>query len=741
MRMPVVVRCLMIVFMSCIVPMMEAIGGELPAPATVVLTDERGEYPLGHQLMILEDPAGTLTLDDVRSATHGSRFVPSTKAVPSYGFTPSAYWVKVDLDRQTRRESQWLLELSYAPLQHIDLYSIHQDGTVRLQKGGSSIPYGQRPYAHHRHVFELDLPDHQTTALYLRVASEGSINIPLTLFRADVFAHTASRELAVLCIYAGIALGLICYNIFIFATLKESAYLLYVCFLGASLLLIMSVNGISQIVLVPDSPAMGARLIPLSVGLIEIFGFTFAQRFLQTRTELPRLHKVLAGFTALSVVACLLPWLTNYRISTVAATFVGLLGAMTLIISGIVATVRGYRPARYFLLAWMMLLFGIVLFVLRAYGILPSNLFTEYTMLWGSAAEAILLSVALAARMRIMKEEKELAQATQLATQQALVTAQAETLTTQQALVSSQAETLSAQQESLKNKQIALDTVQKYSLKLEDEVRARTAELVETQQKLVASEKMAALGVFTAGMAHEINNPANFVSGGAQNAEAQLSTFRHFVGDLLDAEGDPEIKNEFDGHFTRLSTSLGVIRTGIVRIENVVKHLRATHPEGDVGMQAMDIADLLTSAWQVFSPTLTLAIDCISDFQARPLLPCSPADMQQVFIALMSNAAHSIEDAAGVRGPDYHGRIELTTRVDGQTVILTVADNGMGIAADHTGKVFDPFFTTKAVGRGAGLGLSMARDVVKKHHGTIGIDSTGPQGTVFCLRFSMPPLV
>jgi hypothetical protein len=122
-----------------------AFAEETPASFSnrVVLTDHQGEYPLGRHLMILEDPTKALTIDDVRSAAYAATFVASTKDVPGFGFSPSAYWVKVDIDRENTRESQWLLEFGYAPMQSVDVYTLHPNGTLVTQKGGRAVRYSE----------------------------------------------------------------------------------------------------------------------------------------------------------------------------------------------------------------------------------------------------------------------------------------------------------------------------------------------------------------------------------------------------------------------------------------------------------------------------------------------------------------------------------------------------------------------------------------------------------------------
>jgi len=147
-------------------------------------------------------------------------------------------------------------------------------------------------------------------------------------------------------------------------------------------------------------------------------------------------------------------------------------------------------------------------------------------------------------------------------------------------------------------------------------------------------------------MAHEINNPANFVSVGAQNVEAQLEEFQKFVGELLDEEADEEIVGAFTERFDRLKGSASTIRTGVTRIEAVVKALRAAHPEGETGAQATQLVDTLENAWVLVEPNLSVAVTVERALEAKPLVDCVVAQINQVFMAVLTNAGHAMEDAA-----------------------------------------------------------------------------------------------
>jgi signal transduction histidine kinase len=298
-------------------------------------------------------------------------------------------------------------------------------------------------------------------------------------------------------------------------------------------------------------------------------------------------------------------------------------------------------------------------------------------------------------------------------------------------------EKLAAQADALTQKQRAIEVLTQHRAELEKAVDERTRALIDTQKKLVASEKMAALGVFTAGMAHEINNPANFVAVGAQNARAQLDEFSRFLNDLMDPEADPEIRTQFAGHFSKIGDSLEVVHGGIRRIESVVRQLRAHHPEGDPGRQDTDIIAVLESAWRWLSASLRTPVRLSTDFGSREQVCCAVSQIEQVFLALLTNAIHGIEDAIPHRADTWQGEVHLASHAEASHLVITVTDNGIGISDEHVDRIFDAFFTTKTVGRGAGLGLSMARDVILEHGGQLEVSSTRHVGATAIVRLPL----
>lgn len=706
------------ILLSCLlmmVPSLAPASDATPSPsaAVVQIDDTTGYIDLGLALSYLEDPTGELGIDDVRSAPFRERFQPSQRATPAFGFTASAYWLRVELGSALTHRTQRLLEIAYPPLQHIDLYV--QDngagGALHHQAGGMATPATQRALLHRNHVFLIAIPAKSTITLWVRAKTEGSMTLPLRLWTQARFSEKSVQEYMVHGTYVGIMLCLVAYNLFIWSIVREATYLLYALFIVSTVLFFAALVGHGKAYLWQAAGPDAIRTIPAAIGFIGIFSVIFTALFLDSRHQPGRIHALLKCLLLLSLSLPLVAVLSPYRIAIIFSTVVGMIWAFGLTYSGVVATLNGSRPARYYTMAWVFFLAGSLLQGLRAAGIVPTNLLTEYAQFVGSAIEGLLLSVALADRMRDMKV-RELAANTAA---------------------------MAAREDSLREKQIALDITQRYSEKLEAEVVSRTRELVETQQKLVASEKMAALGVFTAGMAHEINNPANFISVGVQNAASQLADVKTFVADILTDDDDSrEIQQAFADYFGKIETSHRVVQDGVQRITQVVQRLRATQPEGDTGMRPESLADIVDAAWQLLKPTLKQPIRLDRHFAPCPPVMCAIAEMHEVFLALLTNASHAIGDASHQQGEGHDGVIRLTmSHLEGQ-VCVEITDNGTGMPESILGKIFDPFFTTKTVGRGAGLGLSMARDIVHKHHGQLTARSKPGEGSTFTVTLPIP---
>lgn len=266
---------------------------------------------------------------------------------------------------------------------------------------------------------------------------------------------------------------------------------------------------------------------------------------------------------------------------------------------------------------------------------------------------------------------------------------------------------------------------------LDNIVAQRTEQVNKTQKQLLLSEKMAALGTLMAGVAHEINNPTNFVNVSVQNLEADLRKCRDFIFELAGEDADEDIINSFTEHFEPLEQHIATIKDGTERIKGIVKDLKsATHLE-ESEKQVVDIADIVSSTMNLFSTQFKNQIKLVKHLAPCPPIACYPSKVNQVLMNLLVNASDAI-----LSQPEGYseGVIEIACDAKDNMVVISVSDNGPGMSNDTIEHLFEPFFTTKDIDHGTGLGLSISFDIIQKHQGEIAVTSTLGKGTTFTVK-------
>ncbi|SIR56945.1 PAS domain S-box-containing protein [Aromatoleum tolulyticum] len=290
--------------------------------------------------------------------------------------------------------------------------------------------------------------------------------------------------------------------------------------------------------------------------------------------------------------------------------------------------------------------------------------------------------------------------------------------------------------------------------RLEDRVRERTAELEtanttlqaekrhqetlirkleEAHNQLLQSEKMASIGQLAAGVAHEINNPVGFVNSNlgtlkryAEDLLRLLTAYEEIEGSLTteQVEAIARVKKEIDAGYLR--ADIGELLTesldGLQRVKRIVQDLKDFSHVGKAERELANLEAGLESTLNVVWNEIKYKADVVKEYGSLPAIECFPSQLNQVFMNLLVNAAHAIEN---------HGRITLRTGHDESVVWVEVEDTGKGIRPEHLSRIFEPFFTTKEVGKGTGLGLSLSYGIVNRHHGRIEVRSEFGKGSMF----------
>ena len=273
-------------------------------------------------------------------------------------------------------------------------------------------------------------------------------------------------------------------------------------------------------------------------------------------------------------------------------------------------------------------------------------------------------------------------------------------------------------------------------IRANDELTAALQQIQQTQGWLIQQEKMSSLGQLVAGVAHEINNPVNFIHGNIIHVQS-------YVRDLLELvqkyqqycpNPDADMKvaiEKADLEFIRedLPRTLSSIQLGSDRIRKLVLSLRNFSRLDEAEIKAVDLYEGIENTLVILNHRLKQDVEIVKEYGTLPLVDCYPAQLNQVFMNILLNALDALESHQ-VEAPQIVIRTEALT--DHQ-VRVTISDNGPGIPPDVLHRVFDPFFTTKPVGLGTGLGLGICYQIMEKHQGTIQAFSSAGQGAKFVI--------
>ncbi len=295
---------------------------------------------------------------------------------------------------------------------------------------------------------------------------------------------------------------------------------------------------------------------------------------------------------------------------------------------------------------------------------------------------------------------------------------------------------------------IAIDQAELYaqSRAKSEKLKVTLQELQQTQTQMLQSEKMSSLGQLVAGIAHEINNPINFIHGNvnhvneyAQNLLELMALYQQTYPEPtpLIAEKVEDIDLEFlTQDLPKLLTSMNI---GTERIREIVKSLRLFSRLDEAEVKPVDIHDGINSTLMILQSRLkakhnAAEIQVIKNYGQLPLVECFAGQLNQVFMNILSNAIDAVEDRIAL-DPKESGTIHITTEVLDQWVEIRFQDNGVGIPERVRAKIFDPFFTTKPVGKGTGMGMSISYQIITdKHGGKIFCESRPNQGTEFVIQ-------
>jgi signal transduction histidine kinase len=290
--------------------------------------------------------------------------------------------------------------------------------------------------------------------------------------------------------------------------------------------------------------------------------------------------------------------------------------------------------------------------------------------------------------------------------------------------------------------------VREQNLVLEETVARRTAQIEEqkaileksladlkmAQAKLVESEKMASLGQLTAGVAHEINNPINFVSVGVKNLirnfEEAKKAFDVYLNPKINSDeaakqlADEKRRKQVFEIFDDSEMLFKSIQNGVDRTINIVKSLRNFSRLDEGELKPVNLHEGLESTLEILQSQIKKKAEVVKKYGQLPPVECAAGKINQVFMNILNNALQAMEG---------RGVITLETKhlADKNEVLIAISDTGKGMSDEVKRRLFEPFFTTKPVGEGTGLGLSISYGIIEEHKGRIEVESELGKGSMF----------
>lgn len=427
---------------------------------------------------VLEDSTRTLTFEQTSGiAKHFKNdFVTSDDL--NFGYTTSAYWLRLDLTNNDDNASEKMLEIAYAFLAYVDFYQFAENGYQHFRTGYATA-FEQRQYKNRSFILPISLPAHSKQQIYLRIQTPNAMLVPAKLWDKTDFQHHEYVDNSVQFLYFGIAFAMVLYNLFLFGTLRDVSYLWYVLFSLFSVLAILFYTGQADAVFAWTNPFLATNVgVTLTTSLMFIFFLLFMRKMLNIAANLPRLDMLIKIFIGLNAT---LPFI----LPMVYGTIVILATTSLVLVISLICVFKRQRSAYLFVISFACLFVIMTAKGLSIFSFLSSETYNPtWQLQFGSAWEMLLFSITLADRYNTLRHEKE---------------------NVQQQLVS---------------------TLQSSEKMLELKVKKRTAKLEETTQKLkVLVEKERAYAIeksnFLAMLTHELKSPLATIQIATGNLQTQ----------------------------------------------------------------------------------------------------------------------------------------------------------------------------------------------------------------------------
>lgn len=762
------------IFLTAILVITGASATVANTPSSLTLSDSESTFELANYLSILEDPTLALTIEDINL----QEFHPHNSSNrPNLGYSHSAYWIHLSINnpidgptKQTR-----YLRVGYPLIDTIKLFEFNEGTLSDTQTAGRLFPESRGKYSVRDYIFPLEFLPGEKKDLYLRIHTEDSLEVPLSLLTRDDLQISENQWNSAYGVYNGIIISVICISIFLLISLREMLYVKYIAMITTHhLIFFYLLNGQANGIAEGLSPWWSKQALGIFVCLSILMLNLFTRDILRTREQTPKTHRFMNLLFIVVGVSIFLPLTVNYFYAITVINILAAVSGATMWVAGFFCYLNKSSVARYYLIAWSCAIFGGILYSCKTWGLLPANIITENAWQFGSAFEAIFLSLALTERINSERTEREAAQTVAIQAEQEAVQSLkkykelynnsvqgifiidqlGQFLSVNPAFVrmmGSQHEESAITRKTIKDllpeaekmikkveSQGFAHSFESTAVKLDGEgfwsevtlrpvfdehdslfkIEGTLLDITEKRDKQKAlDEKKAAetatkaKSEFLANMSHEIRTPMNGILG------------------MVDLIKDTPM-NEEQSHYIETIHSSGNALLNI--INDILDYSKIEAGKLEVERVEFDLPSLLDSCIAVFGGTSRekhLDLHLMPDLRLPAHIVSDPNRIRQILLNLMSNAFKFTQSgyiAVYIYPIEGHGK---------QFIRFEVQDTGIGLTDEQCGRLFKSFAqadvsTARKYG-GTGLGLAISQKLSSLMGGDIGVESEPGKGSTF----------
>ncbi len=636
----------------------------LKAQTSYTLSDTSVVHRLDSFVGILIDSTGNLSVEDVTNAN----FQPS-KGNLTFGYLKSVIWLK--LKTKASPGNIWYLEIPAPFLEYVDFYQARDDGKWRHSTAGYFRAHSDREISHTSHVIPLMFLSDSSNTVLIRIAGSSPKTFPLLAMEREKFVETVRFADLGYGIFFGILAVMFFYNFFIYLTLRQKTYLLYIGTIVCTFLIFASATGYAGKYLWPETPLLNFYAGRLTLGILTICLSIFTIRFLEVKQYSTALYYGLLSLIPLGILSMIL---VATGIMSSAGNNLITLCTLMFMTTGVVCRLQGNKTATYYIAAWTIYLVGGLLLTLRNSGVFDFNFWTTHFVEIGAASETIIIAFALGDSYRLLRKEKE-----------------------------------DAQLLAFKIQQDATD-------RLEVKVRQRTEQLSKTNEELQATletnklqtqiieDKNAELDAFFYRISHDLKGPISSLLGLSTLAKMDVSDEKALLYIDKQQQQVERLNNIITGLINLTKLNHAELQRSKIDFEKMV--------DGCI----VSFNGLPNFSKISFHKQIQKEVDFYSEWTL----------LNAVLQNLIENAIkYSNEDNPFVR-------ISITS--ENGFIVIEVADNGHGIAEEHQPKIFEMFYRATHHASGSGLGLYILKRSVDRLKGSVELKSSNGSGSVFIIR-------